>query len=392
MTAAAPRYHVALGYLRAFLTALVVGHHAALAYHPFAPPARPLATPPYWWAAFPVVDGQRSMALALFVGFNDVFFMALMFLLSGLFFWPSLQRKGAGAFLRERARRLGVPFLVAAALLAPLAYFPSYVTGNGDTSLAGFARAWLALGTWPAGPAWFIWVLLAFDTAAAALTRVIGDWPAALARRLAGVLKRPAAFFGWLLLVSFAAYAPLALLVGPIHWTALGPFAFQTSRILLYAVYFAAGAAVGALGVETAFPERSGALARRWWLWTIGALVAFAATIPAAIAGAAHPTSRPVLLAGAAAFVASCAASSFAALALFLRFATRARPSLDGLRDQAYGVYLLHYPIVSWLQLGLLGLAAPGLAKFGAVWIGALALTVAVVAALRRIPAVARVV
>ena len=34
-----PQYNVAIGYLRAFIPVLVVAHHAALAYHPFAPPA-----------------------------------------------------------------------------------------------------------------------------------------------------------------------------------------------------------------------------------------------------------------------------------------------------------------------------------------------------------------
>src|SRR5215467_13007348 len=44
--------------------------------------------------------------------FNDTFFMALMFLLSGLFVWPSLERKGSARFLRDRTLRLGVPFAV----------------------------------------------------------------------------------------------------------------------------------------------------------------------------------------------------------------------------------------------------------------------------------------
>jgi surface polysaccharide O-acyltransferase-like enzyme len=197
-------------------------------------------------------------------------------------------------------------------------------------------------------------------------------------------------FFATLVLVSFAAYAPLVLVVGPLHWTGIGPFAFQTSRIVFYAVYFAVGIVVGALGMETALPERTGPLARRWWLWASAALVAFAATIPAALAGATHPGSRPILLVGAATFVLSCAASSFAALALFLRFATRARPALDGVRDQAYGVYLVHYPIVTWLQLAVLGLAVPGLVKAGAVWLAALALSVLLVWALRHLPPVRR--
>jgi fucose 4-O-acetylase-like acetyltransferase len=62
---------------------------------------------------------------AIFNAFNDGFFMALMFFISGLFVWASLRRRGAGPFIRERVIRLGVPFIVAALLIATVAYFPS---------------------------------------------------------------------------------------------------------------------------------------------------------------------------------------------------------------------------------------------------------------------------
>jgi hypothetical protein len=103
-------YNLSIGYLRAFITLLVLAHHAVLAYHPFAPPPpASLVAIPRWWSAFPIVDAQHSTVFALFAGFNDMFFMALMFFLSGLFVWPSLQRKGAGQFVRDRALRLGIP-------------------------------------------------------------------------------------------------------------------------------------------------------------------------------------------------------------------------------------------------------------------------------------------
>jgi hypothetical protein len=52
--------NLAIGYLRAFITLLVLAHHAILAYHPFAPPrGAALNGPARWWQAFPVVDSQR---------------------------------------------------------------------------------------------------------------------------------------------------------------------------------------------------------------------------------------------------------------------------------------------------------------------------------------------
>src|SRR5579864_4433528 len=117
--------NIAIGYLRAFITVLVLVHHAVLAYHPYAPtPPTSLVAQPRLWQAFPVVDSQRWSVFSMFVGFNDIFFMSLMFLLSGLFVWKSLQRKGSGVFLRDRMLRLGLPFVIAAALIAPLAYYP----------------------------------------------------------------------------------------------------------------------------------------------------------------------------------------------------------------------------------------------------------------------------
>jgi surface polysaccharide O-acyltransferase-like enzyme len=90
-------------------------------------------------------------------------------------------------------------------------------------------------------------------------------------------------------------------------------------------------------------------------------------------------------------FVLSCAASSFAMLALFLRFA-RARTAVgESLRENAYGIYLVHYAFVSWLQDALLPLSFPALAKCAFVFEGAVGLSWATTAALRRLPALRRI-
>ena len=92
--------NAALGYLKAFIIVLVVAHHAAIVFHLIAPPpTSSLVTHPRLWGAFPVVDGQHSMITTLFTSFNETFFMSLMFFLSGLFVWKSLQRKGRFIFL-----------------------------------------------------------------------------------------------------------------------------------------------------------------------------------------------------------------------------------------------------------------------------------------------------
>src|SRR5947199_4274417 len=114
------RSSLALDNLRAFVILLVLSFHSVLAYLQFLP-AEPFAfdSPPYMWRAFPIVDSQRWFGFDLYCAWQDVFLMSLFFFLSGLFVWPSLCRKGVGAFLHGRILRLGLPFALVVGLLMP---------------------------------------------------------------------------------------------------------------------------------------------------------------------------------------------------------------------------------------------------------------------------------
>jgi peptidoglycan/LPS O-acetylase OafA/YrhL len=393
-TTPAKKYNYALGYLRGVIVALVAAHHSALAYHPYAPPPpATLAAQPRWWMAFPIVDSARWSFATILVGFNDVFFMSLMFFLSGLFFWQSLARKGSAQFLRDRVLRLGLPFVVAAALLAPLAYYPTWLQISHQHLTDAFWHQWLSLGQWPSGPAWFIWVLLAFDCIATLLSALAPNWGNTVGSIAARLSSRPIVFFAALSAISALAYVPMAYSFNSIAWTAFGPFTFQTSRILHYLVYFLIAVGIGAWGLDRGLLAPGGKLARRWLLWTVAALIFFVANSAIGIATiTAHPHSTAWAMANDAGFVLSCAATSLAFLALFLRFARSRSPLLESLSANSYAIYLLHYVFVSWLQYALLPASLPGYSKFAVVFCGALGLSWITSAALRRIPAVARIV
>ena len=392
----------ALTSLRTFLTLLVVAHHAALAYHPYAPPLpASIAAGPAIWLAFPIVDAQKWARADLFVGFNDVFFMSLMFFVAGAVAWPSLGRRGAAAFARERALRLGVPFVVSAVLLAPLAYYATYVATGADPSPIAFARTWLGLGIYPAGPAWFIWVLLAFGLVAAALSIVAPRWGEALGAVTGRLSARPIVYALALIAVSALAYVPMALAFTAERWSMVGPFSWQTSRLLHYAVYFLAGIGVGAYRLDRGLLASDGRLARRWPIWAIAAFIAFAIGIVVLLVILSTLSKggpgTGLLVVGHLSFVLTCATSSLAVLALFVRYGSRSttvesRGAWASLGASAYGVYLLHYIAVAWLQLALLGTAWPGSLKTVVVFVGAVAISWTLTATLRRIPLVARVI
>src|ERR1700709_2482730 len=91
---------------RTFLTIIVLLHHAVVPYTYFG------HTDPKSWLGFDCV------VLA-----TDSFFMAMFFFLSGLFVWPSLSRKSPGHFFNDRVLRLGLPFVIAAFTIIPIAYY-----------------------------------------------------------------------------------------------------------------------------------------------------------------------------------------------------------------------------------------------------------------------------
>jgi peptidoglycan/LPS O-acetylase OafA/YrhL len=404
-------------YLRGFVVLLVLLHHSVLAYMVLWP-AQPAT---FKVLPSPIIDPQRWMGFDVLVVFDDTFFMALMFLLSGLFVWPSLKRKGSARFLRDRILRLGVPFVVAVGILMPLAYYPSYAVTGADPGFLAYARAWLSLGFWPSGPAWFIWLLLVFDAVAAGLYvlwRRSANARSANARwtnarwtndrstnvgapRQFGVLDHAPAVLAVLLVVSAVVYVPLELAFGADRWLSFGPFSFQASRLLLYATYFLAGIRMGASGMESGFESgflaRHGGLARRWPIWLAAGLAAFTLrlavimTLILPIAATHQPLPLGLRLLSGLTVVLCCGTISFAFIALFRRFAIARRPVFDSLSASSYGLYLVHYPVVVWLQFALLTVALGAIAKGAIVFAGTVMLSWGLVVALRRIPVIARV-
>jgi hypothetical protein len=382
-------------YLRAFIVVLVLIHHSVLAYMVLMP-AQPAT---FRIMPAPIVGPHRWMGFDLLVIFNDTFFMALMFLLSGLFVRPGLERKGSARFLHDRILRLGFPFAVAAGILMPLAYYPSYAVTGADPGFLAYARAWLSLGFWPSGPAWFIWLLLVFDAGAAGLYGLRRRWTAIARTPLhLGAPLRPPAFVTLLLVVSALVYVPMELAFGADHWLTFGPFSFQASRLLLYATYFLVGIGLGAAGSEAGLLSRTAGLARRWPIWLTAALAAYVLrltvvfTLVLPLAAAHRPLPLGLRLLSDLSVALCCGTISVAFIALFRRFAVAHRPVLDSLSASSYGMYLVHYPIVVWLQFGLLAVALGPIAKGVAVSVGAIVLSWGAVAALRRLPGIARVI
>ena len=375
-------------YLRAFVITLVLFVHASLAYtsSAFINSENPIAS------SNPVVNEQRWMGFDLIVALNETFSMSLLFFVSGLFVWQSLARKGARNYFVDRLKRLGLPFVIGVLFLIPLAYYPAQLeVGLISEKDIGYGVFWLGMvrsGFGTAGPLWFLWLLLAFNCLAVLLYRGDPLLCGFFRGRLNIILGSPVAFFGVLLGTSIIVYLPIAIIFGPLRWIGIGPFNAQAGRILLYLVYLLTGTAIGAIGIDRSVFKNDGALAKRWWGWVAFGLIFFTVFIIMVVV--VTPMERTIV--SEIAFVVCCWAIVSGMIGFFLRFAKRRVRIFDSLSENSYGIYIVHYVFVIWLQYLLLGCGLAPPMKGIVVFAGTLIFSWVLIASIRHIPAVAKIV
>jgi peptidoglycan/LPS O-acetylase OafA/YrhL len=375
---------VPLDRARTLVTLLVVLHHSVINY-----------------TYFGNGDRMRWLGFDLIVLFNDSFFMACMFFISGLFVRDSLARRGPANFLANRAWRLGVPFLISIFVVMPIAYYPTFLRyhppGTTDLNFSHFWWQMLTIGPWPSGSAWFLWVLLALGAIAALLWAAAPPVIDALGQFIYAPRDRPMTTFVAFLIFSIIIYLPMRLLFGDSSWLEPGhyPFVVQTSRILLYAGYFFTGVGLGAVNLRSGMLAEKGALAKRWTRWPALAFAFYGAILLLVYAHhnwLADFNSPPLWwhTAYGLAFAMFSAAMTFTIPTVFLRFARSPLWLLDAMRPSAYGIYLLHFIFLIWLQYSVYDPAFPAFVKFAIVFTGTLSMSWALTVLLRKIPVVAR--
>jgi Acyltransferase family len=370
---------------RTFITLLVVLHHSVVNY-----------------TYFGNGDRARWLGFDLVVLFNDSFFMACMFMISGLFVHNSLTRRGPLNFPANRAWRLGVPYLISIFVLMPIAYYPTFLRyhlpGTTDFNFFHFWWRTLSVGPWPSGPAWFLWVLLALDAIAALIWAIAPGAIKGLGKAIYALRYRPGAAFALFMIFSIAIYLPMHLIFGDTSWLEPDgfPLPIQTSRILLYAGYFFFGVGIGAADLRAGLMAENGELAARWKIWCGFALVFYAAIL--FLVYVHHnwvDFNAPPFWWRAGyglAFALFSAAMAFAEPAGFLRFAKAPMRLLDAMTPSAYGIFLVHYIFIIYLQYAVFEPALPVFVKFAIVFIGTLSLSWATTLALRRMPLMARMI
>jgi surface polysaccharide O-acyltransferase-like enzyme len=244
-----------------------------------------------------------------------------------------------------------------------------------------------------------LWVLLALDAIAALLWLAAPRAIEALGQFIDALRGRPVTAFAGFLVFSILIYLPLRLIFGDSAWLVPGhyPFPIQTSRILLYAGYFLIGVGTGAAGLKAGILAVDGMLAKRWLPWLACAMASYGAIVLMVYihhSGLIDLDSPPLWwhTSYGLAFAAFSAAMTFTVLAVFLRFDRSSFRLLDAMQPQAYGIYLVHFIPLIWLQYAIYDPAFPAFVKFAIVFAGTLSVSWALTVLLRKMPVAARMI
>ncbi len=351
--------------LRIALTVLVLAHHSGVTY----------GNIPVWYYNETPADPSASV-LDIFVVINQSFFMGLFFFISGYFVPRSIDRKGPGAFSRDRLIRLGLPLLAFVLLLRPLANLHSYLTTPG---LPPFPIYYLI--SWDPGPTWFLEVLLIFSLIYAACR--------ALRRNAAPKTHESDGKLGWW--VAFGAMLGLIVIMGVLmvvwrqfvpdgsYWPIIG---LPTPSFLpQYALMFAAGVLV----------------ARRGWLERIPGSLGWVglglSLVGVVVFGPMMMSADPALAAtgsGIAMAILGVGVST-ALLVLFRRVAPGTGPIRRFAAANAFTVYVIHPVVLVGIAVAMQGLVAPAIVKFALLLILSVPVCWLLASLLRRIPPVAKI-
>lgn len=300
----------------------------------------------FGWAAR---DVSLHWSFDLMVGLIHGFRMQLFFFLAGFFGRLLHERLGDAGFAKQRFKRIGVPFLIGLVTLMPLvgvlwAWGLRQLKAQGQTLFKPEQR----LDSIPTGHLWFLEYLLVFYALA-----LVVVW---LARRLpASRFSAGDRAFDWLMrspLKALVLVPPTVLCLwhGPM-WGEVEQagvsFIPKLRAVAYYGLFFGVGWWLHRrrhqLG-ELARHLKSGFAFALLAMFIHGVIFA---TQP-------KPAQADYLTLKVASL--SCAAlyawlMTFAVTGWFLRFAGQHQPWVRYLADASYWCYLVHLPLVLWLQV-----------------------------------------
>ncbi|HZC04658.1 MAG TPA: acyltransferase family protein [Ktedonobacterales bacterium] len=344
-----------------------------------------------------VKNSQTNQLMALLGAFAGAWGMPLLFLVAGAAAYFALNRRTTAAYLKERAMRLLVPFIVATLLIVPVQVYavalndPSLISGYGvpihnpqflssyPAFYVEYLRGYvyflthfsttLAIVFW--GHLWFIPRLLAYALCAIPLFIFLrSQLGARMTAGLNRLLRYPGAIFLLALPLMLVEMLMRASQVNALtaHW----PLYDDWVQFAFYLVCFIYGYLVFAV---SAMP---GAIARHGWVALGLGVIGFAVALTQARGLTINPLNYSLgYIAG---WPVRGLVSWFWVIAI-LSFALTRLSFTNGLlrylNDAVFPIYVLHMPVVTIVGVYVVRMDIPWPVKFALIIVSAFGLTLA---------------
>jgi glucans biosynthesis protein C len=339
--------------LRILLAVLVVMHHAGQPYGPGGA----------WWIPSEPSQLIDTLVLGSFFVVNMSFFMGLFFMISAYFVPGSYERKGAATFFKDRLVRLGIPLVVFSMTIFPAMLY--LLHGIGVTSFGDYyLHTYLTIAGLLKGQGFTVWHLW-FLEQLLIFSGFYVLWRKATGGRQGS--PRKIAFPGNFTIATFTIAMGLAMFAARIVF----PLNLWLPFISLEPAHYPEYVALFVVGIlafrNDWFNTLPAATAKKWGYVTVVTIITlfpmFAVFGNSITAGGLTLPSLALSLWEAVVCVGMC----ISLVALF-----RSRFNFQGkvakaLADNSFTVYLIHVPVIVFLQYLLVGVNVHPLIKFALV-------------------------
>lgn len=319
-----------------------------------------------------VTDTHRTPVLGAVFFVSHIFRMTTFFLIAGFFAHMTFHKRGAKAWVIDRAKRIALPLVV---------FWPILIAGIAVAS--GYA-VYVATGVFPTkGPPqpaapplsfplthlWFLYLLLWLYTGTLivrGLTAKLdanGRFRAAVDRIVAGLVGSPLAP----IVLAVPAAAAFALTPSWLVW-----FGTPTPDMNLIPNVPAAVEFSMAFGFGWLLQRQMGLLGKLRERWALNLAAAVALTAGLLVILGASPVVTPdksdlTRAVHAVTYALAIWTWTFAAIGMGLRFLNDHSPARRYIADSSYWIYLIHLPLVIFLQAAVSRLDWAWEAKFAVV-------------------------